>query len=151
MSDEKNVRHRFTVPVADTRVNEWIEAQSNLGFSLRVLIKAFIREYGIQDATCLELGVQVKKKGRPPKSAQIQYNGMENVQMPGSQFSDDPEDDDTGYESGQGVQNQETPVQAQVTTQRPVAKPVRNLTETEKRSQMTMSEGGQVDMNNLGL
>lgn len=146
MSDEKNVRHRFTVPVADTRVNEWIEAQSNLGFSLRVLIKAFMREYGVQDATCLELGVQVKKKGRPPKSAQIQYGNMENVQMP-----DDQEDDDTGYEQGQAVQRQEMPVQAQETTQKPVTKPVRTLTETEKRSQLTMSEGGQVDMNNLGL
>lgn len=146
MSDEKNVRHRFTVPVADTRVNEWIEAQSNLGFSLRVLIKAFMREYGVQDATCLELGVQVKKKGRPPKSAQIQYGNMENVQIP-----DDQEDDGTGYEQGQAVQRQEIPVQAQGTTQKPVTKPVRTLTETEKKSQLTMSEGGQVDMNNLGL
>ena len=50
MSDDKNIRHRFTVPTADVKVNEWIESQSNLGFSLRVLIKAFIREYGIQDA-----------------------------------------------------------------------------------------------------
>ena len=147
MSDEKNVRHRFTVPVADTRVNEWIEAQSNLGFSLRVLIKAFMREYGMQDATCLELGVQVKKKGRPPKSAQIQYGNMENVTMPGSQF-DDSEDAD---ESEQVVQKQETPVQAQVGTQRPVVKPVSNLTETERKSQADMSEGKQIDMNDLGL
>ncbi len=147
MSDEKNVRHRFTVPVADTRVNEWIEAQSNLGFSLRVLIKAFMREYGMQDATCLELGVQVKKKGRPPKSAQIQYGNMENVTMPGSQF-DDSEDAD---ESEQVVQKQETPVQAQVVTQRPVVKPVSNLTETERKSQADMSEGKQIDMNDLGL
>lgn len=147
MSDEKNVRHRFTVPVADTRVNEWIEAQSNLGFSLRVLIKAFMREYGMQDATCLELGVQVKKKGRPPKSAQIQYGNMENVTMPGSQFYDSEDTD----ESEQVVQKQETPVQAQVVTQRPVVKPVSNLTETERKSQADMSEGKQIDMNDLGL
>lgn len=147
MSDEKNVRHRFTVPVADTRVNEWIETQSNLGFSLRVLIKAFMREYGMQDATCLELGVQVKKKGRPPKSAQIQYGNMENATMQDSQF-DDLEDSD---ESEQVVQKQETPVQAQVATQKPVAKPVSNLTETEKKSQADMSEGKQINMNDLGL
>lgn len=147
MRNEKNVRHRFTVPVADTRVNEWIEAQSNLGFSLRVLIKAFMREYGMQDATCLELGVQMKKKGRPPKSAQIQYGNMENVTMPGSQFEDSEDTD----ESEQVIQKQETPVQAQVVTQRPVAKPVTNLTETEKKSQADMSEGKQIDMNDLGL
>ncbi len=145
MSDEKNVRHRFTVPVADTRVNEWIETQSNLGFSLRVLIKAFMREYGMQDATCLELGVQVKKKGRPPKSAQIQYGNMENVTMSGSQF-DDSEDTD---ESEQVAQEQETPVQAQVVTQRPVVKPVSNLTEAEKKFQADMSEGKQINMNDL--
>lgn len=145
MSDEKNVRHRFTVPVADTRVNEWIETQSNLGFSLRVLIKAFMREYGVQDATCLELGVQVKKKGRPPKSAQIQYGNMENVTMSGSQF-DDSEDTD---ESEQVAQEQETPVQAQVVTQRPVVKPVSNLTEAEKKFQADMSEGKQINMNDL--
>lgn len=147
MSDEKNVRHRFTVPVADTRVNEWIETQSNLGFSLRVLIKAFMREYGMQDATCLELGVQVKKKGRPPKSAQIQYGNMENATIQDSQF-DDLEDSD---ESEQVVQKQETPVQVQVATQKPVAKPVSNLTETEKKSQADMSEGKQINMNDLGL
>lgn len=75
-SDEKNVRHRFTVPVADTKVHEWIENQSNLGFSLRVLIKAFVRDYGYQDATCLELGTEVKKRGRPPKQAKIQLGQM---------------------------------------------------------------------------
>lgn len=145
MSDEKNVRHRFTVPVADTRVNEWIETQSNLGFSLRVLIKAFMREYGMQDATCLELGVQVKKKGRPPKSVQIQYGNMENVTMQDSQL-DDSEDTD---ESEQVAQEQETPVQAQVVTQRPVVKPVSNLTEAEKKFQADMSEGKQINMNDL--
>lgn len=76
MADEKNVRHRFTVPVGDAIVNDWIEEQSNLGFSLRVLIKAFVREYGVQDATCLELGVNVKKKGRPAKQAKIMLSGM---------------------------------------------------------------------------
>lgn len=145
MSDEKNVRHRFTVPIADTRVNEWIETQSNLGFSLRVLIKAFMREYGMQDATCLELGVQVKKKGRPPKSAQIQYGNMENVITQDSQL-DDSEDTD---ESEQVAQEQETPVQAQVVTQRPVVKPASNLTEAERKFQADMSEGKQINMNDL--
>ncbi|MBO5435639.1 hypothetical protein J6A31_07585 [bacterium] len=76
MSDDKNVRHRFTVPAADTKVNQWIENQSNLGFSLRVLIKAFVRNYGMQDATCMEFGTEVKKRGRPSKQSKIQLEAM---------------------------------------------------------------------------
>ncbi len=76
MADDKNIRHRFTVPVGDTIVNEWIAMQSHLGFSLRVLIKAFVRDYGMQDATCLEFGVGVKKRGRPPKTATIHLQNM---------------------------------------------------------------------------
>lgn len=76
MADDKNVRHRFTVPSADTVVNEWIENQSNLGFSLRVLIRAFVRQHGNKDATCVEFGEPVARRGRPPKQATINLNGM---------------------------------------------------------------------------
>lgn len=78
MSNEKNVRHRFSVPTADTVVNEWIENQSNLGFSLRVLIRAFVRQYGIgSDATCIEFKTPPPPtKGRPPKNRGIQLNAM---------------------------------------------------------------------------
>jgi len=76
MSEDKNCRYRFTVPTADTAVNEWLEEQSNVSFSLRVLIKAFIRDYGMQDATCLEVGSAVKRRGRPPKQAQIHLESM---------------------------------------------------------------------------
>lgn len=89
MSDDKNVRHRFTVPAADDVVNKWIENQSNLGFSLRVLIKAFVRSYGYKDATCLEFGVAVKKRGRPPKQANIKYNVMTDNNAGGFDFTDD--------------------------------------------------------------
>lgn len=75
--DEKNIRHRFTVPIADTKVNDWIKNQSNLGFSLRVLIKAFVKEYGYQDATCLELGTEVKRRGRPPKALKAQVDSID--------------------------------------------------------------------------
>ena len=76
MSEDKNCRYRFTVPTADATVNEWLSEQSNISFSLRVLIKAFIRDYGMQDATCLEVGSTVKRRGRPPKQAQIHLESM---------------------------------------------------------------------------
>lgn len=71
-----NIRHRFSVPVADTLVEEWIAAQSNLGFSLRVLINTFVNQFGMQDATCVGLGMTVSKKGRPPKDVQARIQSM---------------------------------------------------------------------------
>lgn len=75
-SDNTNIRHRFTVPSADVQVNKWIESQSNLGFSIRVLIKNFVREYGYQDATCLEFGTPVARRGRPPKDLKRQMSEL---------------------------------------------------------------------------
>lgn len=99
MADDKNVRHRFTVPAEDTLVNQWIEAQSNLGFSLRVLIKAFVRDQGIKDATCLELGQAVKKRGRPTNQQKLEMMnvGIENMIPPSKSISNDDIDmaDDT--------------------------------------------------------
>lgn len=150
MSDDKNIRHRFTVPTADVKVNEWIESQSNLGFSLRVLIKAFIREYGIQDATCLELGVQVKKKGRPPKSAQIRYNSFEDTGQSDENMPD--ELDGADEEQTAHVQTQIPPVQAQESVAKPVTRIIQNQTESQKPSGSNISDyDEQVDMNNLGL
>lgn len=91
MGDDRNIRHRFTVPSADSIVNNWIEKQSNLGFSLRVLIKAFVQSYGYQDATCIELGMPVRKRGRPPKQAKIRYDRME-------ERIDEITDDETTYD-----------------------------------------------------
>ena len=136
MGEDKNVRHRFTVPVGDTSVRTWIEAQSNLGFSLRILIKAFIRDYGIQDATCLELGIPVNRVGRPPKKAEIHL----------SSFQGSIEDDAMEVMQDEPV-NQ--PVQAQASVPKPAnAVP---LTQQQKMSQEALKQGEQIDMNNLGL
>lgn len=92
MSDDKNIRHRFTVPAADDIVNTWIEKQSNLGFSIRVLIKAFVNSYGYQDATCLEFGMPVRKRGRPPKQAKIRYDQMMDISS--SEYESDAAEND---------------------------------------------------------
>lgn len=128
MSDDKNVRHRFTVPAADERVNEWILAQSNLGFSLRILIKAFIREYGIRDATCMELGVSVRKKGRPAKTAQVRLLNLDN------EDSDDLEEQDN-------AENAEIPSKTE-----PIQQP---SVQSEAQTETNITE--QFDMNKLGL
>lgn len=70
------IRHRFSVPAADTVVEEWIAAQSNLGFSLRVLINTFVSQFGMQDATCVGMGMTVNKKGRPSKEAARRIQSM---------------------------------------------------------------------------
>lgn len=137
MGENKNVRHRFTVPVGDTSVRAWIDAQSNLGFSLRILIKAFIRDYGIQDATCLELGIPVSRVGRPPKKAAIHLSGFQETAPP----------QDTGEEPPQ--ERTGIPVQAQASA--PQAPPDVPLTKQQLLSQEALKQGGQIDMNNLGL
>lgn len=163
MSDDKNIRHRFTVPAADTSVNEWIETQSNLGFSLRVLIKAFIRDYGIRDATCMALGEPVKAKGRPPKNATLKLGGFGNAETTASSEEDVVSDPETGDEQNIPVQARETtaPVQntipntnemprkePEVIHKEPVAKPLSNAAQ---EARAVMSADGQIDMNSLNL
>lgn len=77
MSNINLSRYRFSVPFADTVVHDWIHSQSNLSFSLRVLIKAFVKEYGNQDATCLELGETPKKRGRPSNAMRSQLEDLD--------------------------------------------------------------------------
>lgn len=56
-------RYRMSVPEEDVAVIQWVEAQANLSFSLRSIIKDYISNYGISDATCMFLGT---KGGRGP-------------------------------------------------------------------------------------
>lgn len=64
MSDESFKRYRFSVPKADASVNEWIEKQANLSYSLRALIRNRIMEHGMTDPTCDNV-TQKPKVGRP--------------------------------------------------------------------------------------
>ena len=45
-ADKKSSRYRFSVPNKDETVLRWVEQQSNLSVSLRMLIRWAIQEYG---------------------------------------------------------------------------------------------------------
>lgn len=57
-------RYRFTVPPADTSVQQWIETQDNLSASLRTIIRESIERDGYVDATCKPVE-QLPRRGRP--------------------------------------------------------------------------------------
>lgn len=64
MNEDSFKRYRFSVPKADVSVTEWINAQANLSFSLRQLIKEHIVQHGVVDVTCMAVGKQ-PRPGRP--------------------------------------------------------------------------------------
>ena len=45
-------RYRFSVPIEDKSVTQWISAQANLSHSIRELIKTAIRCNGYSDVSC---------------------------------------------------------------------------------------------------
>lgn len=59
-------RFRFSVPTADVSVLQWMDAQDYPSVSLRTLIKNYIQEHGITDATCMPVE-QKRPVGRPRK------------------------------------------------------------------------------------
>lgn len=66
MAKDSFNRYRYSVPKADTSVNDWISAQSNLSISLRMLIGDAIERDGYIDITC-KRKEQLPKRGRPSK------------------------------------------------------------------------------------
>ena len=64
MSKPEALRFRFSVPVEDVSVREWVEKQHNLSMSVRQLIKDYIEANGYTDATCQPVS-QVRGPGRP--------------------------------------------------------------------------------------
>lgn len=75
MSDESFKRYRFSVPNADTSVNQWIEQQASLSHSLRALIRNRIIEHGMTDPTCDSV-TQRPKVGRPSNAELAQREMM---------------------------------------------------------------------------
>lgn len=64
MSKPEALRFRFSVPVEDVSVREWVEKQHNLSMSVRQLIKDYIEANGYTDATCQPVS-QIRGPGRP--------------------------------------------------------------------------------------
>lgn len=64
---EPDNRYRFSVPVDDVCVVDWVSHQHNLSLSIRQLIKATIEERGMRDYFSSDAGeiVQLPKRGRP--------------------------------------------------------------------------------------
>lgn len=60
------IRQRISIPESDISVLEWINNQSNVSFSIRMMIKEYIEKYGYSDITCRKVDKQLKR-GRPPK------------------------------------------------------------------------------------
>lgn len=67
MPQEPFKRYRFSVPHADVSINQWVENQSNLSMSLRMLIGECIERHGFGDYTC-RIRTPGAKRGRPPKT-----------------------------------------------------------------------------------
>ena len=89
-------RLRFSVPVEDVSVLEWIAYQANMSASIRALIKDEIRRNGITDATC-SVVEQKRPVGRPRK-AQEELESIETQETapepekPVYVFQDEPEE-----------------------------------------------------------
>lgn len=130
------IRHRFTVPANDVEVETWVDSQSNLSFSLRMLIKSFISEFGAdQDATCLSMSKPVKGVGRPRKADLEAVNVFSGFKKP------------TTDAGASGEAEPVRPVQIQ-----PVQ--VQEVTEVEQDAiseETNDSAPEQVNMNDLGL
>lgn len=58
-------RHKISIPLGDQEVIDWIKKQSNINYSLRILIKDEISKNGIVDVTCKSS--IVPSVGRPRK------------------------------------------------------------------------------------
>lgn len=74
-------RYRLNVPIADSTVNEWLDAQDNVSNSLRAVIREYIERNGFEDPTCRPV-TQLPRKGRPPGSSLDQGDGYAEAEAP---------------------------------------------------------------------
>lgn len=69
MAPENLLRFRLTVPAGDVTVLEWIEKQYNVSQSIRQLIREFVREHGLIDATCIAVEQEPPRQKAPHEPA----------------------------------------------------------------------------------
>ena len=69
---------RFRVPLQDTSVHEWLEAQSNISLSLRMLIKKDIGANGISDIMFRRPAEQVERPQAAVQPTQAAYQPPQN-------------------------------------------------------------------------
>lgn len=62
----KESRRRIRVPAKDRTVIEWMDEQEDLSASLRLVVRDYIRRYGVGDVMCQPVQ-QEPRRGRPPK------------------------------------------------------------------------------------
>lgn len=116
--------HKFTVPDEDMIVEKWIAKQSNFGFSIRMMIKFFVQNYGYGDVTCMALGLTPKKRGRPSKQIQQKMDQM--FDMSGIDEDDTYGDDFDEYgdtQAGEAVAALDKPAPVGASTARSAAPP----------------------------
>lgn len=56
---DKLLHYRISVPKDDQTVAQWMEKQYNISISIRQLVRAFVREHGLVDITCIDVGESV--------------------------------------------------------------------------------------------
>ena len=59
-------RYRISIPDSDIAVWKWCDMQDSVSFSIRTIIKEYIKENGMVDATTVD-DMNTPKRGRPSK------------------------------------------------------------------------------------
>lgn len=57
------LHYRISVPKDDQTVAEWMDKQYNISMSIRQLVRAFVREHGQVDITCISVDKPVFAAG----------------------------------------------------------------------------------------
>ena len=86
MARTPSQRFRISVPETDKEVLAWIDAQANLSFSLRLLMREAMRLSGEQDISCTQFTFR-NPPGRPRKklSQPAQSEPVEQIVQPVAQ------------------------------------------------------------------
>lgn len=75
-------RYRISVPDEDTVVHRFFEAQNNISFSLRMVIRNFVARYGEVDATCVDLQNDVSRSESKSNTQEVSVSPKPEVRQP---------------------------------------------------------------------